>query len=212
MFIVSRNGCMTVRSHMGKWFPKFYCTNILVYLIWTTNKIILVKKKGRIFARIFCFTLLSICTFCWFNSIYTFSHGYISSNRPPRKSGWILTNTETYNFSSRPQKCQKALELSKTLSFVLSSSPPRKGFSLFQQLLTKLWDVCQFQHKWAAATAAQLKLWVKTQFILFIAPLPLGLLEKVATAKAFFCQSCLSPLAPSKARHKNTQVMLKFTT
>lgn len=48
--------------------------------------------------------------------------------------------------------------------------------------------------------------------LLFIAPLPFGFLKKAATAKAFLCQSCLSTLASSKPRSKNTQVMLKFTT
>lgn len=45
-----------------------------------------------------------------------------------------------------------------------------------------------------------------------MAPLPLGFLKKAATAKAFLCQSCLSTVASSKARNKDTQLMLKFTT
>lgn len=53
--------------------------------------------------------------------------------------------TDTQSFSSIPQKCQNALELSKTLSFVLSI-PPKKSFSVTAEtsIHKTSGEVCKF--------------------------------------------------------------------
>lgn len=97
----------------------------------------LIKIKAEFLLGTVLFILLIICTICWFNSIYTFSHGYKVLIDPHGSQDGYLQKLKHTAPPPDHKSAQKALEFSKTLPFVLSSSPPRKGLSLLQQLLTK---------------------------------------------------------------------------
>lgn len=135
MFIVPRDGYMTVRSHMGKLFPNFHCTNILAYLIWTINKtILLFKIKAKFSLEIVHFILEATkLTFANFNSLITSMHFLMATLIliDPHGSHAAYLQKLTYRASPPYHRSAKKL-LNSVRLFPLFSPYPQKRIFLCQ--------------------------------------------------------------------------------